>query len=172
MTGQWVKWQIQRTFYESVTSSLFGSLICSCLCTLVWLCWCRAITGPRVLTLIKFSDKLSKWNVDAVVCLRRGPVQSLETPRNLGLSGTGPPGDSGLALGHCFWGHPPFCVPIQPTICPVQQYSSTQQMNPPMLLKLWLNSEILFYLNRSFGKSSLGARPFRLFSMQIPFYTL
>lgn len=55
-----------------------------------------------MLKLIKFSDKLGKQNVDAAVCLQRGgPVQRLETPRNLGLSGAGPPGDMGLALGHC-----------------------------------------------------------------------
>lgn len=54
-----------------------------------------------MLALIKFSDKLSKRNVDAGVCLQRGPGQRLETPRNLGLSGAGPPGDIGLALGHC-----------------------------------------------------------------------
>lgn len=126
MTGQQVMWQLQKTFYESVTSSLSGSLIYSCLCTLVWLCWCCAIAGPRVLKLIKFSEKLSKCNVDPAVCLQSGPVQRLEMSRNLTPSGAGPPGDIGLALGHCIWGHPPpVSVPIQPTICPMQQYYSS-----------------------------------------------
>lgn len=150
MTGHRVIWQLQKPFSESVTSSLFGSRIYSCLCTLVWLCWCCAITGPHVLKMIKFSDKLTKWNVDAAVCLQ------------------GPPGDIGLALGHCIWGHPPFVSPFNPqyVLCNSIPHHSS------VLLNLLLSSEISFYLQRSRAKSSLGVRKFHLFPMQMLFFKL
>lgn len=124
----------------------------SCLCTLGWLCWCCAITGLHVLKLIKFSDKHSQWNVHAAVCLQRGPVQRLETSRNLGLSGAGPPGDMKLTLGHCIWAHPPFVSPFNPqyVLCNNIPHHSS------VLLNLLVSSEISFYVKRSFGKSSLG----------------
>lgn len=168
MTGQQVIWQLQKTFYESVTSSLIGSRIYSCLCTLVWLCWCCAITGPHVLKLIKFSDKLSKWNMEVVVCLQRRPVQRLETSRNLGLSGAGPPGDIRLAPVHCIWGHPLFVSPFNPQY--VLCYNIPHRSS--VLLNLLLSSETLFYLQRSGAKSSLGVRIFHLFPMPILIFEL
>lgn len=55
---------------------------------------------------------------------------------------------------------PRFCVPILPTICPEQQYSSTLQMNPLVLFNmlLVLSSKISLYLKRGFDKCSLGSK--------------
>lgn len=102
-----------------------------------------------MLKLIKFSDKLSKRNVDAAVCLQRGGLS--KGWRRQGIWGWVGQGDQGTwdsLWVTAFEVTPPFCVPIQPTICPVQQYSLTQQMVPPILFKPLLSSKIVFYLNQ------------------------
>lgn len=87
-----------------------------CAPVIAWVCWFCASTGQPVLNKIKevFSKKPAKWNVDPAVCLRRRPSTGWRRSGIWGWVGQGHRGDSGLTLGHWFWGQPPSLPFVSP----------------------------------------------------------
>lgn len=134
------------------------SLLCVHARATAWTCWSCANMGQPAQNQIKeFSKKLSKWNVDPAVCLQRGLSNGWRHWGIWGWVGQGQQGtwDSLWVTASEVVSIPLLCVPIQPTICPEQQYSSKVQKNPPVLLDTLLNvvvsSELWFYLKRTFS---------------------
>lgn len=132
-----------------------------CARVIAWMCWSGANTGQRALNKIKeffFPPRSSlngTWTLLFVCrggCPKAGDAQEFGAERGRATGGHGTHSGS-LLLRSPPPLIPPLCVPIQPTICHEQQYSSTQQTNPLVLLNKSFNqvlsSEILFHLKRS-----------------------